>query len=171
MNDRTSNLLGVIGLAVAARIEAGARALLGQAGETPGAGGGVGHGPGASNEGMRRIPGLSPPRRGPLGGRLVGGGPGGARAGRDRREIALHLTTAGSGLREELLHGRLAAIRPLLTPLTADEQDQLGGLLHKLIAGLPASDAERCHLCRLCDDRVCSDCPIPADFRTAVPVG
>ena len=68
-------------------------------------------------------------------------------------------------LREELLKGRLAAIRPLLLPLTEAEQESLGSLLHKMLSSMPTTDLDRCNLCRLCDDRVCTDCPIPADFR------
>lgn len=165
MNDRTVNLLGAVGLAVAGRIEAAARDILSHVGETPAAVVVIGYGLGPSNDELRRILGLSHPGCVRLVDRLVADGLVERRPGRDRRAIALHLTAAGQQLRERLLVGRLAAIRPLLQPLTAAEQDQLGGLLHKLLAGLPTSDLERCNLCRLCDDRVCSNCPIPADFR------
>jgi hypothetical protein len=53
--------------------------------------------------------------------------------------------------------------------LTRDEQDTLASLLHKMLGGIPTTDLERCHLCRLCDDRVCTDCPIPAEFRSDPP--
>ena len=65
-----------------------------------------------------------------------------------------------------MLKGRLAAIRPWLTPLTDVEQETLAALLHKMLASLPTTDQERCHLCRLCDDSVCTNCPIPAAFRS-----
>ena len=93
------------------------------------------------------------------------------RPGRDRRAVALHLTAAGEALREDLLGGRLASIRPLLLTLTPAEQDTLAGLLHKMLATLPTTDLDRCNLCRLCDDRVCTDCPIPADFRSQSAAG
>jgi MarR family transcriptional regulator, negative regulator of the multidrug operon emrRAB len=165
MTDRTANLLGAVGLAVAARIEAAARAVLAHGGETPAAVVVIGYGLGPSNDELRRILGLSHPGNVRLVDRLVADGLVERRAGADRRSIALFLTDAGKALREDLLKGRLAALRPLLTPLTAAEQDMLGGLLAKLLAGLPTCDNDRCHLCRLCDDSVCSDCPIPADFR------
>jgi MarR family transcriptional regulator, negative regulator of the multidrug operon emrRAB len=167
MNDRTANLLGTVGLAVAARIEAAARAVLAHGGETPAAVVVIGYGLGPSNEELRRILGLSHPGNVRLIDRLVADGLVERRAGVDRRSIALFLTEAGHDLRERLLKGRLAALRPLLAPLTRPEQDELGALLAKLLAGLPASDSDRCHLCRQCDDRVCTDCPIPADFRAA----
>ena len=37
-----------------------------------------------------------------------------------------------------------------------------------ILARLETSDRDRCHMCRLCDGDVCTDCPIPADFREAV---
>lgn len=165
MLDRTANLLGVVGLAVADRIEATARDVLNHSGETPAAVVVIGYGFGPSNEQLRNILGLSHPGAVRLVDRLVADGLVERRAGRDKRAIALHLTAAGAALRETLLQARLAAIKPLLTPMTDAEQELLAGLLHKLLASMQPTDRQRCSLCRLCDDRVCSDCPIPADFR------
>ena len=67
-----------------------------------------------------------------------------------------------------MLTGRIAAIRPFLDGLNPGERDALGALLAKLLGSLDTSDKERCQMCRLCDDRVCTDCPIPADFREPV---
>jgi DNA-binding MarR family transcriptional regulator len=170
MIDRTANLLGVVGLAVADRIAEAARDILHHSGETPAAVVVIGYGLGPSNEQLRRILGLSHPGSVRLVDRLVADGLAERRQGQDRRAIALYLTPHGEALREVLLKGRLAAIRPMLAPLTGAEQDALAALLHKLLANLPGSDLERCTLCRLCDDRVCTDCPIPADFRQAQQV-
>lgn len=165
MIDRTANLLGVIGLAIADRIEATARDILNHAGETPAALVVIGYGLGPSNEQLRRILGLSHPGSVRLVDRLVADGLVERREGQDRRAVALYLTPAGHAAREALLQGRLAAIRPLLAPLDRREQDMLGALLHKMLSSLDTTDLERCTLCRLCDDRVCQDCPIPAEFR------
>lgn len=167
--DRTANLMGVVGLAVADRIEQAARDILNHAGETPAAVVVIGYGLGPSNDQLRRILGLSHPGSVRLIDRLVADGLVVRRKGHDKRAVALHLTDAGDTLREELLKGRLAAIRPLLAPLTRAEQDALASLLHKMLSALPITDLERCNLCRLCDDRVCTDCPIPADFRIQGP--
>ncbi|MEI6641446.1 MAG: MarR family transcriptional regulator [Novosphingobium sp.] len=169
MIDRTANLLGVVGLAVADRIGEAARDILRRSGETPAALVVIGYGLGPSNDQLRRTLGLSHPGSVRLVDRLVADGLVERRPGQDRRAIALYLTPEGSALRETLLKGRLAAIKPLLAPLTSAEQDALAGLLHKMLAGLPNTDLERCTLCRLCDDSVCTDCPIPADFRTQRP--
>ncbi|MBV9077633.1 MAG: MarR family transcriptional regulator, partial [Methylobacteriaceae bacterium] len=162
MLDRIANLLGVLGLAVADRIEAVARDVLSRAGETPAALVVIGYESGPSNEQLRRILGLSHPGSVRLVDRLVADGLVERREGRDRRAVALYLTERGKTLREDLLKGRLAAIRPLLTPLTAPEQETFAALLHKMLASLDTTNLERCTLCRLCDDRVCTDCPIPA---------
>lgn len=162
MSDRTANLLGVIGLAVADRIEAAARAVLAHAGETPAALVVIGYGTGPSNDSLRRILGLSHPGAVRLVDRLVADGLVERRDGQDRRAVALYLTRRGGERRKSLLKGRLAAIRPLLAPLSAVEEETLAHLLHKMLASMDTTDLQRRTLCRLCDDRVCTDCPIPA---------
>ena len=165
MIDRTANLLGAVGLAVADRIEGTAREILNHAGETPAALVVIGYGLGPSNDQLRRVLGLSHPGSVRLVDRLVVDGLVERREGRDRRAVALYLTERGLALRETLLQGRLAVIKPLLISLSHTEQDALAGLLHKMLSSLETTDLERCTICRLCDNRVCSNCPIPADFR------
>jgi DNA-binding MarR family transcriptional regulator len=165
MTDRIANLLGAVGLAVADRIEQTARDILNRAGETPAALVVIGYGFGPSNDQLRRILGLSHPGSVRLVDRLVSDGLVERREGRDKRAVALHLTEQGAALREMLLKGRLAALRPLLEPLTGPEQDDLAALLRKMLASVGTTDLQRCTLCRLCDDRVCTDCPIPAGFK------
>lgn len=163
MTNRTANLLGVVALAVTDRIEVMARDILSHAGETPAALVVIGYGTGPSNDRLRRILGLSHPGTVRLVDRLVADGLVERREGHDKRAIALYLTRRGKALREELLKGRLAAIRPLLAPLTGAEHDALAALLHKMLSSMETTSMERRTLCRLCDNRVCSDCPIPAD--------
>lgn len=165
MIDRTANLLGAVGLAIADRIDGAARDILSHGGETPAALVVIGYGSGPSNDRLRRILGLSHPGTVRLVDRLVADGLVERRQGRDRRAVALHLSKRGRALREALLEGRLAAIRPLLAPLTGAEQETLAALLHKMLSSMETTDMERRTLCRLCDDRVCSDCPIPADKK------
>jgi DNA-binding MarR family transcriptional regulator len=168
MIDFAANLLGVVGLAVAQRIEKAGRDILSHAGETPAAVVVIGYGLGPSNEQLRGILNLSHPGAVRLVDRLVSDGLVERRGGRDKRTIALYLTEQGLAFRERLLKERLAVIRPLLTPLTEAEQQLLAALLHKVLSSMETTDLQRCNLCRLCDDRVCTDCPIPANFRTAL---
>ncbi len=165
MIDRNANLLGVVGLAVAGRIEQTAREFLNHSGETPAALIVIGYGFGPSNDQLRRILDLSHPGSVRLIDRLVSDGLVERRKGRDKRTIALFLTEKGISTREELLKGRIARIRPLLATLSDSEQETFGALLHKMLSSMETTDDERCNLCRWCDDRVCSDCPIPAGFR------
>ncbi|MDW3098167.1 MAG: MarR family transcriptional regulator [Alphaproteobacteria bacterium] len=165
MLNRTANLLGAVGLAVADRIEKVALDVMNRAGETPAALIVIGSGTGPSNDQLKRILGLSHPGTVRLVDRLEADGLVERRRGKDKRSIALFLTEKGHTARNELLVGRLATIAPLLSPLDEHEQDVLASLLHKLLAAIPDSDLDRCHLCRMCDNNVCTDCPIPADFR------
>ncbi|WP_119165582.1 MarR family winged helix-turn-helix transcriptional regulator [Algihabitans albus] len=168
MIDRTANLLGVVGLAVADRIGDTARDVLRRGGETPAALVVIGYGSGPSNDQLRGILRLSHPGTVRLVDRLVADGLVERRKGRDKRAIALYLSERGMALREELLKGRLAAIRPLLTPLTGVEQETLAALLHKMLSSMETTATERRTLCRLCDDRICTNCPIPADARAEI---
>lgn len=167
MKDFTANLLGVAGLAVADRIRETALDILNHAGETPAALVVVGYGLGPSNDELRRILGLSHPGTVRLVDRLVADGLVERRKGQDKRAVALYLTTRGKRVRKALLKGRLAALHPLLDSLTDSELETLTALLSKMLSSLEPSDLERCKLCRLCDDSVCTNCPIPADFRGA----
>lgn len=165
MNNFAANLLGVVGLAVADRITETARDILNHVGETPAALVVIGYGLGPSNDELRRILGLSHPGSARLVERLVVDGLVERREGRDKRAVALYLTKHGKRVRKKLLKGRLAVVHPFLVSLTDAEVESLTTLLHKMLASLEPTDLERCKLCRLCDDSVCTNCPIPADFR------
>ena len=151
MNNRTANLLGVVGLAVANRIEETAREVLNHAGETPAALVVIGYDLGPSNDELRQILALSHSGTVRLVDRLVADGLVERRAGRDGRAVALHVSKRGRSLRREILKGRLAAIHPFLESLTKKEQETLEALLHKMLASMETTDLERRNLCRLCD--------------------
>ncbi|WP_189368681.1 MarR family winged helix-turn-helix transcriptional regulator [Tateyamaria omphalii] len=162
MTNRTANLLGVVGLAVADRIEHVAREILGRVGETPAALVVIGHGTGLSNDALRRILGRSHPGTVRLVDRLVADGLVERTEGQDRRAVALRLTDQGHAVRDELLDGRLSAVDALLETLSSRERDLLDALLTKILTSLDATIDERRTLCRLCDVQVCENCPIPA---------
>ncbi len=166
MIDNTANLLGVVGLAVADRIHDVALDVMNRVGETPAALVIIGYGFGPSNDKLKTVLGLSHPGTVRLVDRLVADGLVERRQGRDKREIALYLTEQGQAAREALLKKRLASIRSLISPLDDSEQEQLTAILCKLLVSMEPDDLARRRLCRLCDDRVCSNCPIPAEFRS-----
>ena len=165
MSERTANLLGALGLAVADRIHAVARDILQRSGETPAALVVIGYGQGPSNDRLRHVLGLSHPGAVRLVDRLVADGLVRREKAEDRRAVALHLTDKGKSVREALLAERLRAVQSVLDPLSAAERDAFGELLHRILQGLPESDLDKRRLCRMCDDRVCTDCPVPADFK------
>lgn len=161
MTDRTANLLGALALAVTDRIEQSAHSVLGRGGETPAAVVVIGYGAGLTNNGLRRILRLSHPGTVRLVDRLAADGLVERRPGRDSREIALHLTSKGIRVREALLVERLSTIASMLKVLSNAEQSDLANLLSELLSRHKTSELERYTLCRMCDDRVCSDCPLP----------
>ena len=164
MTERTANLLGALGLALADRIEAAATQVLKQGGETSAALVVIGYGLGPSNDQLRRVLRLSHSGTVRLVDRLVAEGLVERRQAADGRAVALHATKRGRALREKILKERLQCVETLLTPLTAAEEAALATLVHKMLRGMNPSDMGRRTLCRLCDNRVCTNCPIPADF-------
>ncbi|GAB5456314.1 MAG: MarR family transcriptional regulator [Henriciella sp.] len=165
MTDQTANLLGAVGLAVTDQVLETAQNILSHSGQTPAALVVIGYGLGPSNDLLRRILGLSHPGTVRLVDRLVADGLVDRKKGSDNRTLALYLTEDGHARREQLLAGRLAAIKPFLGSLDAAELETFDKLLRKILSSMEMSDLERCSLCRLCDNRVCVNCPIPADFR------
>ena len=144
MQDRTANLLGALGLAVADRIAEIALEVLDRAGETPAALVVIGYGLGPSNDQLRRILGLSHPGMVRLVDRLVADELVERQVGRDRRAVALFLTQKGHEARETLLAGRLAAIKSMLSPLGEEEEESLRLLLSR-IRVVRLSGTGKCH--------------------------
>lgn len=156
-----ANLLGALSLAVMDRIELGAREVVGRGGETPAALVVIGYGQGMTNDTLRRILGLSHSGTVRLVDRLVSDRLVERRPGRDGREVALYLTAAGAATRNDLMASRLSAVSAILDVLSPAEARQLGTLVHKLLARQDTSELDRFTICRMCDDRVCTKCPLP----------
>jgi|SRR6516164_8796480 DNA-binding MarR family transcriptional regulator len=161
MTLRTANLLGALSLAVVDRVEAAAREILDHGGETPAALVVIGYGQGLSNDMLRRILGRSHPGVVRLVDKLVADGLVERGPGRDGRQVALHLTKRGRQVRVQLLTSRLSAIGRIIASLDLSEQKALAGLLHKVLARMDTGEMQRFAICRMCDDRVCDDCPLP----------
>ena len=156
-----SNLLGALALAVTDRVEASTQKVLGRSGETPSAIVLIGLEPGMSNDRLRQVLGITHAGAVRLVDRLVADGLVERRRGQDGRAVALHLTRRGFKRRDQMLSQRLEAIQPALDVLSAEEKEQFVALLHKVLAGLQGSELENATICRMCDARVCSDCPFP----------
>ena len=162
MEPEIANLLGALSLAVMDRIEQGARDIIGHAGETPAALIVIGYGP-KTNDKLRRILGLSHSGTVRLVDRLVSDGLVERRPGKDRREVALHLTATGAAARNDLMASRISAVAALLEVLSPAEAKRLGTLIHKVLARQDTSEMDRFTICRMCDNRVCTNCPVPTN--------
>lgn len=156
-----ANLLGALSLAVMDRIEQGARDIIGHGGETPAALVVIGYGPGITNDKLRRILGRSHSGTVRLVDRLVSDHLVERRPGKDGREVALYLTAKGAARRKDLLLSRISAVKSLLDVLSPAETKRLGTLIRRLLAKQDTSEMDRFTICRMCDDRVCTNCPLP----------
>jgi len=163
MEPGIANLLGALSLAVMDRIEQGAREIIGRGGETPAALVVIGYGQGMTNDTLRKILGLSHSGTVRLVDRLASDKLVERRPGKDGREVALHLTTKGAATRNELLISRISAVESLLDVMPPAKTKQLGALLHELLAKQDTSEFDRFAICRMCDDRICTNCPLPTN--------
>ncbi|MBR1120430.1 winged helix-turn-helix transcriptional regulator [Bradyrhizobium lablabi] len=160
-----ANLLAALSLAVMDRIEHGAREVVGRGGETPAALIVLGYGQGMTNDMLRRILGLSHSGTVRLVDRLVSDQLVERRPGKDGREVALHLTARGTASRKELLASRISAVTSLLDVLSPTETKRLGALIRELLARQDTSEMDRFTICRMCDDTVCTNCPLPTSKK------
>lgn len=164
MDTGLANLLGALSLAVMDRIEQGAREVVGRGGETPAALIVIGYGEGkTNNDKLRRILGLSHSGTVRLVDRLVSDHLVERRPGKDGREVALYLTAKGAAARKDLMTSRISAVASLLDVLSPAEAKRLGTLIRELLARQDTSEMDRFTICRMCDDRVCTKCPIPTN--------
>jgi DNA-binding MarR family transcriptional regulator len=161
MESEIANLLGALSLAVMDRIEQGARDIIGHAGETPAALIVIGYGPGITNDKLRRILGLSHSGTVRLVDRLVSDRLVERRPGKDGREVALHLTAKGAAFRKDLLTSRISAVASFVDVLSPSERKRLGELIRDVLARQDTSEMDRFTICRMCDNGVCSNCPLP----------
>jgi len=159
--NRNRKFAGALSLAVMDRIEQGAREVVGRGGETPAALVVIGYGQGMTNDKLRRILGLSHSGTVRLVDRLVSDRLVERRPGKDGREVALYLTATGTAARNDLMQSRIAAVASLLDVLSPSEAKQLGTLIRELLARQDTSEMDRFTICRMCDDRVCTKCPLP----------
>ena len=165
MEPEIANWLGALSLAVTDRIERGARDIMGHSGETPAALVVIGYGPGMTNDKLRRILGLSHSGAVRLVDRLVSDRLVERRPGTDGREVALHLTAKGAATRKELLASRISAVASILDVLSASERKRLGELIRAVLARQDTSEMERFTICRMCDNRLCTSCPLPTSLH------
>ncbi|MBT0586149.1 MarR family winged helix-turn-helix transcriptional regulator [Alteromonas oceanisediminis] len=156
----TANLLGALTMALTDRIRGSTQKLLERAGESPAAIVVIGYVPGISVELLRQVLGLSHPGTVRLIDRLSDDGYVERQKAKDGRAVALHLTTAGTDLRANLMDSRIEILENAVESLSSNEQEMLGHLLSKVLSTLPETEMDKHHICRLCSTTACPDCPI-----------
>lgn len=167
---RIANLLGATVLGLHDELAEIVEKRSGRSGEAPAALTALGHQPGLSNDALSRLLGLTHTGTVRLIDRLIDDGLVERRiAAHDRRGVALFLTEAGETVRRQILADRESAFAPLLSHLSAREQESLARLLGKLLTAVSRDDTHKLRICRLCDSSVCRDCPIRVPVATDVP--
>jgi DNA-binding MarR family transcriptional regulator len=162
---RTANLLGALASDVAERLQRRVRRHPNATDSSAAALNVLTFWEGASNAELSQVLGLSHPATVRLIDKLEADGLVEARPGRDRRAVALHLTEAGKAHIRDVLVDRCAALAEVTDVLTQAEQDQLAGLLEKLLRGVTGGMMQAAHICRLCDSIVCPEGECPVHLR------
>ncbi len=85
----------------------------------------------------------------------------------DGRRVALHLTAAGEAAAAAIARGRQSAVARALALLPAAEQAAFAQTCETLLAALVTSNSEALRICRLCNEQVCSACPVDAGLASS----
>ncbi|NTF40590.1 MarR family winged helix-turn-helix transcriptional regulator [Rhizobium rhizogenes] len=161
---RLENLFGAMSLALVDKME---KAFADETGLGPSAIAAtvqIGTEPGLTIETLRRLIALSHSATVRLVDQLVASGlvlrAGGVEG--DKRARSLQLTESGQALFDKSLAARRAVIHRAFKVLGAEETEQLGRLLEKLLPSLVDLGDDQDVVCRVCDQEVCDQdrCPI-----------
>jgi MarR family transcriptional repressor of emrRAB len=161
---RIANLLGAASLAVADSVREAVEGATGFGGALPAALVTLAAYPRRNMEALRAALGISQPGVVRLVERLETQG--WVRRDSDNgRAVALEVTAAGRRVVTKLLAARDTALAAMLDPLEPEEQRQLTPLLEKLLAARTHDRRQLERLCRLCQRRVCEQCPVAGALR------
>jgi MarR family transcriptional repressor of emrRAB len=169
-NSRTENILGAFALAVADDLLRVSEIQAPEAGYAASALALLGHEPGMPIERLRRALGLSHPGTVRLVDRLeklhlltrgVQNG--------DRRAVALHLTPQGLSVRRRILEARQGSLHRALGSLTQGERKTFDTLIAKMLRAFLLDETHAFSMCRLCNDRLCVNCPVEAELLARAP--
>ncbi len=158
---RDANLLGALALAVSDAVTNAAEAAAPEPGPAAAALMLVGHVPGMSIDDLKTGVGLSHPGAVRLVDRLQARGLIERRSSTDDgRRVALHLTLAGKAVAESISAVRLAAVTRALDALPDAERSAFVRTAETLLAALVSGPADALRICRLCDEAICTRCPV-----------
>lgn len=158
---RDTNLVGALAVAIGDAITRAAEAAAPEPGPAAAALKLIAHLPGMSIDALRIGVGLSHPGAVRLVDRLAARGLVERRSSaEDGRRVALHLTAQGETAAADIAQGRHEAIAQALAALPAAEREAFIGTTEKLLAALVAGPDDALRVCRLCDENVCTRCPV-----------
>ncbi len=166
--ERTANLLGALGAALADETER----VISQSVRLPMADAAalnvVGQNPGVSISGVSTALAVTHPGAVRVVDRLAAAGLVERRAGVDGRTVGLHFTPDGKALWQRQVRARGRFLDQLVAGLDRDSQRTLATVVEQLLTALTRDDAQAEHLCRLCDERACPqrECPVTIATET-----
>jgi len=121
----------------------------------------LGDAPGMSIEKLRRILGLSHPGAVRLVDRLAAEGLVRRQPSKnDRRAVEVHLTEVGRKSSAAILCARQSRMAAALQHLEPFERVAFGELTEKMLVQFIKGIEDACSICRLCDHKSCTDCPV-----------
>ena len=168
--DRTTNIVGALALAIADAVVREAEGKAPEPGPAAAAISLVAHDPGMTVDRLRRALGLSHPGAVRLVDRLEAEGVVVRKSSeRDRRAVALYLTEAGRRTCTKIRGARRGSLTKMLDALSADERATLGKLVEKMLRAHVDNLDQAYSVCRLCDEVACADCPVDDALRAKVP--
>lgn len=158
---RDANLVAALAVAIGDAVTLAAEAAAPEPGPAAAALMLVAHLPGMSIDALRIGVGLSHPGAVRLVDRLAARGMLERRASaEDGRRVALHLTAAGESAATGIADGRHRAVAQALDTLPAAERAAFVAATEKMLAALVAGPEDALRVCRLCDEAVCTRCPV-----------
>jgi MarR family transcriptional regulator, negative regulator of the multidrug operon emrRAB len=160
--ERSANLLGVLGLALADETE---RVIAKAVGLTPvdaAALNVIGHTPGISIRVVSVTLGITHPGAVRVVDRLVVAGSVERRPGVDGRTVGLHVTPIGRRLWQRQVRARSRMLERLVVGLDDAQRTALDGAVGQLLEALTPNPTRGEQSCRLCDERSCPQeiCPV-----------
>lgn len=84
---------------------------------------------------------------------------------KDKRQVALRLTSKGRTRRRAILAARQEQATRAMAALPAGDRARLDAILAAMLAALTAGRPEADHICRLCDEAACPPQACPVEQR------
>lgn len=159
---RTTNLLGAFLTGLHDHLSRRLEEDSGIAGDGPAALVTTGYNHGCTVEFLRKALGLSHSWTVRVVEKLHSGGLLEKRPAADKRAVALHLTEPGRRKLHEIVRARRRCLDEVLEALSGKEQQQLTGLLERMLSVMPVDADSAEAICKLCEVDVCPQdrCPV-----------